>query len=253
MKILHKTENLLTLRLRPVRVWILGGILAAAGFSVIAIFAQVTTFTCTRIEPTNCKLVTSGLLASKPKEFSLNMLQGAKVEESSNDSHGNSTYRVVILTSNGEVPFTSYFDSDHSKKETIVSHITNFISNPKITSLTEKQDDRLWMYLIGGIFVSGGVITLLTRVVTCVFDKTLDILTVKQQGLSGTKFLEHRLSEIKDVIVEEKSTTNHSSNYRVTIVLVSGDRLPLTSYYSSDRTSKQETASCIKSFLNLNK
>ncbi|MEH2397304.1 hypothetical protein [Nostoc sp.] len=252
MKILHKTENLLTLRLRPVRVWILGGLFAAAGFSVVAIFAQLTTFTCTRIEPTNCKLVTSGLLASKPKEFSLNMLQGAKVEESSNDSYGNSTYRVVILTSNGEVPFTSYFNSDDSKKETIVSHITNFISNPKITSLTEKQDDRLWMYLIGGIFVTGGLITLLARVVTCVFDKTLDTLTVKQQGLLGTKFIEHRLSEIEDVLVE-KSTTNHSSNYRITIALVSGDRLPLTSYYSSGRTSKQETASCIKSFLNLNK
>ncbi|WP_298913869.1 hypothetical protein [uncultured Nostoc sp.] len=252
MKILHKTENLLILRLRPVWVWILGGILAASGFSVIAIFAQVTTFTCTRIEPTNCKLVTSGLLASKPKEFSLNMLQGAKVEESSNDSHGSSTYRVIILTSNGKVPFTSYFDSDHSKKEIIVSHITNFVSNPKITSLTEKQDDRLWMYLIGGIVATGGLITLLARVVTCVFDKTLDILTIKQQGLSGTKFIEHRLSEIEDVLVE-KSNTNDSSTYRVTIVLVSGDRLPFTSYYSSDRTSKQEMASCIKSFLNLNK
>lgn len=251
MKILHKTEKLLTLRLRPVWVWILGGMFAACGFSLIAIFAQVTTFTCTRIEPTNCKLVTSGLLASKPKEFSLNMLQGAKVE-GDNRSGRNSTYRVIILTSNGKVPFTSYFDSDHSKKETIVSHITNFVSNPKITSLTEKQDDRLWMYLIGGIFVTGGLIALLASVVTCVFDKTLDILTIKQQGLLGTKFIEHRLSEIEDVLVE-KSNTNDSSSYRVTIVLVSGDRLPLTSYYSSDRTSKQETASCIKSFLNFNK
>jgi hypothetical protein len=63
----------------------------------------------------------------------------------------------------------------------------------------------------------------------------------------GTKVIEHRLDEIKDVLIEEDDGT-----YRVTIVLVGELSLPLTSYYSSGSKSKQETVSCIKSFLTLN-
>ncbi len=192
----------------------------------------------------------SGLLGSKSKEIPLNILQGAKVEEN-NDGDGSNTYRVVILTSSGEVPFTSNSSSGESEKQAIASHIKNFIKNPAIASLTEKQDDRFSMYLFGGIFVTAGLIPLLARVVTCVFDKTLDTLTVKRQGLLGTEFIEHRLSEIKDVRVEE-STNSDGSTSRVNIVLVSGS-LPLTYNYSSGKTREQETASYIRSFLNLDK
>ncbi|MBR8838609.1 MAG: hypothetical protein DSM106950_32570 [Stigonema ocellatum SAG 48.90 = DSM 106950] len=51
---------------------------------------------------------------------------------------------------------------------------------------------------------------------------------------------------------KQLNSGSDGSTYRVTIVLVGGDRLPLTSYYSSGTKSKQETASCIKSFLSLN-
>ena len=147
------------------------------------------------------------------------------------------------------VPFTSNSSSGESEKQAIASHIKNFIRNPAIASLTEKQDDRFSMYLFGGIFVTAGLIPLLARVVTCVFDKTLDTLTVKRQGLLGTEFIEHRLREIKDVLVEE-STDSDGSTYRVTILLVSGS-LPLTYYYSSCKARELETASYIRSFLNL--
>jgi hypothetical protein len=250
MKIVQKTPSLLILRLRPVILWIFGVVFASVGLFLLVTLGKVTTLTCTRTEPTNCQLVASGLLGSQSKQIPLNTLQGAKVEESS-DSDG-STYRVIILTSSADVPFTSYLSSGEGDKQVIASHIEDFVKNPQMTSLKQEQDDRLWIYLIGGSFVIAGSLMLLAPVVTCVFDKTLDILTLTRFGLFGKRVFEHRLHEIKDVLLEESTDSENGSTYRVSIVLMSGDRQPLTSYFTSGRKSQQETASHIKSFLNLN-
>lgn len=249
MKIVQKTPNLLILRLRPLILWIFGIFFASLGLFLLVTLGKVTTLTCTRTEPTNCQLVASGLLGSQSKQIPLNTLQGAKVEETS-DSDG-STYRVIILTSSGNVPFTSYLSS-LKDKQTIASDIEDFVKNPQMTSLKQEQDDRFWIYLIGGTFVIAGSLVLLAPVVTCVFDKTLDTLTLTRLGLLGKRVFEHRLHEIKDVLVEESTDSDSGSTYRVSIVLMSGDRQPLTSYFTSGRKSMQETASHIKSFLNLN-
>lgn len=107
-----------------------------------------------------------------------------------------------------------------------------------------------YMFLFGGAcFTASFIISHLCSAVTsCVFDKTLDTFTISRQGLFGKEVIQGRLSEIEDIQVEE-STDSDGSTYRVSIVLMSGDRLPLTPYYSSDRKNKQETASYIKSFL----
>ena len=91
----------------------------------------------------------------------------------------------------------------------------------------------------------------LPPLVTCVFDKTLDILTITELGFFGKRVFEYRLHEIKDVFVEEY-TNSDGSGYRVSIVLMSGDREPLASYFTPGRKSQEETAWHIKSFLNLN-
>lgn len=90
------------------------------------------------------------------------------------------------------------------------------------------------------------------RVTSCLFDKTRGSFTLKRQGLFGTKVIEHRIREIADVQVEESKYGKGSTSYRVTIVLVSGDRLPITLTYVFDTTLAQETAECIRRFLNLN-
>ncbi len=197
MKIVQETPNLLILRLRPILLWIIAGIFVPVGLFVLTTLGKATTFTCTRTEPTNCQLVASGLLGSQSKQIPLNMLQGAKVEEDNSDD-GN-TYRVIILTSSGDIPFTSYLSYGESDKQAIASHINQFLRDPRQTSLIQKQDDRLLMYLFGGSFVIVGFIMLMAPVVTCVFDKTVDTLTLKRQGLLGTKVIEHRLDKIKYV------------------------------------------------------
>ncbi len=91
------------------------------------------------------------------------------------------------------------------------------------------------------------------QVVTCRFDKTLGSMTLKRQGLLGTKVTEHLIRQILDVRVEESTDSDGDSTYRVSFKLKSGDRLPLTSYYSSGKESKQQTADRIRRFLNLSR
>ncbi|MBA3921574.1 MAG: hypothetical protein H0X31_07685 [Nostocaceae cyanobacterium] len=104
MEIVQENPNLLALRQRPIGFWIMGGIFLAVGVFIPQTFGLVTTFTCNRAKSANCQLVTSRLLGAQSKQIPLNILQGAKVEKD-NDAEGNS-YRVVIFTSNGDVPFT---------------------------------------------------------------------------------------------------------------------------------------------------
>jgi hypothetical protein len=248
MKIVQQTPNQLTLRLRPVLIWVYGSIFVIAGLFLIASSKEVT-FTCKRAKSVqgNCKLLTLDLLDSKVREILLNVLQGTKVEEDEDNS-----YRVVVLISDGEVPFTSYSSSlGKDEKQAIASQINDFIRTPKETTLMVQEDDRRLLYPVGGIcFAVGFVAISMGQLVTCLFDKSLGSFTLKRQGLFGTEVIEHQIREIANVQMEE-FTDSDGSTYRVSIVLTSGNCLPLTSYYSSGRKSKQETTERICTFLNL--
>lgn len=259
MKIVQQTPNQLLLRelqvLSHVFSLIFGVVFTAVGLFFIAL-PNVTTLTCNRTEPTqgSCKLLASGLLASEVREIPISILQGAKVDESR--SSKSTTYGVVLLTITGEVPFTFYSNFDKGKKQAIASRINDFVKIPGETSLAVKQDDRWISYLFGGTFAAIGIFFAFGFVVapvvkTWLFDKTLGSFTLKQQGLFGTKIIEYQIREIADVQVEEWTNSKGTIYYKVSIVLVSGDRLPLTLYSSSGKKSKQKTASCIRKFLNL--
>lgn len=119
--------------------------------------------------------------------------------------------------------------------------------------LTQKQDVQLkTMLFFAGLYLTFGYIGIITPVVTCVFSRFLKTVTLKKQNLFGRKAIEHCLSEIQDIQVEESTTdTDNITCYRVSIVLISGGRLPLTSNYSSGYTSKQQIVSRIRDFLNM--
>ncbi len=127
MKIVQQTSSELTLRLRPVGLWIFGGIFAAAGLAVIVFFGRATALTCKRVEPTqvSCELTESGLPGVQLREISVSGLYGAEVETHTN-SDGN-TYRVVLLTSEGKVPFTVIYSSGSEAKQITASHIATFV------------------------------------------------------------------------------------------------------------------------------
>ena len=76
---------------------------------------------------------------------------------------------------------------------------------------------------------------------TCVVAKTIGTLTLKQQGLLGTKVIEHQIWEIAGIRVEELKYIV-SGTYRIGIVMSAGDCLPITEYYTSGERHHQQTA-----------
>ncbi|MGM3306553.1 hypothetical protein ACSQ6I_11330 [Anabaena sp. WFMT] len=105
----------------------------------------------------------------------------------------------------------------------------------------------------GGISISGVILTLTgvylfieSEIVHIVLDKTHSVFTMKRQKLLGTKVIQHQIREIADVQVEN----DDDGSYRVSIVLVSAKRIPLTPYLPGV-TDNQENADMIRQFLNL--
>ena len=147
-----KPNNLMT-RIVPT---LFCSVFVVAGLAVIIIFEELSTLTCQRVQPTqgSCQFVHSGLLGSDETTIPLNQLQSAKVDVYEN--HKGDTYRVVLLTDGGKVPFTSAWSSGAEEKQKNTDRINGFIGNPEKTSLLVQQDDRWFAYPFGGIFILAG-------------------------------------------------------------------------------------------------
>jgi len=253
MRIVKQTPTQLNLLHCPIWLWLFGLIFAGVGLSVVTGLGKVVTLNCDRIAPTenNCQLKTAGLLGISPQERKLEVLEGAKVERSS--SSDGDTFRVVLVTNQGEVPFTDYYSSGENGKQEIATQVSTFLGNSQASSLTLQQDDRWFMFMVGGIFVVAGlaVAVVVGEIVVCEFNKDSGSLTLKRHSLLGTKVVERHIQEIKDVQIEE-SHSSDGSTYRVSLVFTTGDRLPLTSYYSSGKQAKQAIADHLHKFLQLN-
>jgi hypothetical protein len=252
MKVVKETPIQLNLLHCPIWLWAFGLIFAGVGLSMITSFGKVITLKCDRIAPVQnqCQLKSAGLLGIAPQERKLEALEGAKVERS--HSSDGDTFRVVLVTNQGEVPFTDYYSSGENGKQEIATRISTFLDNSQSSSLTLQQDDRWFMFMFGSLFVVAGlaVSVVMGEIVICEFNKTSGSLILKRHGLFGTKVVERRLREITKVQVEE-SRDSDGSTYRVSLIFSSYDRLPLISYYSSGRKSKQAIADRVCQFLNL--
>ncbi len=133
-----------------------GSVIVVAGLTVIVCFGELATLICQRVEPTqgNCQFMQSGVLASDETTIPLNQLQSAKVDV--HKGRKGTTYRVVLLTNDGYVPFTSSWSPDAEEKQKNADLINAFIGNSGKTSLRVQQDDRLFAYPLGGIFILAG-------------------------------------------------------------------------------------------------
>jgi hypothetical protein len=252
MRIVKETPTQLNLLSLPIWLWLFGLIFAGIGLAVITGFGKVVTLNCDRVAPvqSNCQLKSAGLLGISLQGRKLEALEGAKVERS--DSSDGAAFRVVLVTNQGEVPFTDYYSSGENGKQEIATQISTFLGNSQASSLTLQQDDRWFMLMIGGVFVVVGlaVAVVMGEIVVCEFDRSSGNLTLKRHSVLGTKVIERRIRDIEDVRIEE-SHGSDSSTYRVSLVFTMGDRLPLASYYSSGRQSKQAIADHLCQFLNL--
>jgi hypothetical protein len=87
---------------------------------------------------------------------------------------------------------------------------------------------------------------------TCVLDRERGTVTLKYRSLFRAKTQEYPLTDIASVEIgrSRKDSEGHSS-FRVELALTSGERIPLTPYYSSGWNARHARAERLRAFLGL--
>ncbi len=274
VKILEQLPNKLIIRIRPTFFW--GVALFFAGVGLFLLLSSltltpVTTLTCERSAPLQlsltsiqdaptfprCELAEINWLGREKSKTFISELQGATTETKiRKDKHGItiSTYRVMLQTSGGNVPFTNEYTAyDEQSRQALVFQINAFIQAPMQASLVVQENERLLGYFgfgIAGFFEVVSILVIaVAPVVTCFFDQESDSVTIRRHNWFGAKVFQHSLHEISGAKVE--LSNGGGLTFRVTLTLWSGKTLPLTRFYSSGSEEKQQVAIYIQKFLSL--
>jgi len=252
MKVHYQDDRLL--QLRPRSTWILlaiGIVMVIASPLWVWAMGQATTLSCDRVNgQARCRLSRS-VLGISVTDDPLETLTGAHVGEST-DSDGDTTYRVVLETGGRSVPLTNHTSSGYSRKAATVDDIEKFVSDPSIPSL-EVHDAGTVGLIVCGIFLLIGVGMIVggiqARSTLWTFDRDHDVVVKYRKGLSGAKSWEYRLSDIGEVMVTSSRDSDGGTTYRVELLTVQGQAIPMTSWYSSGYRAKEQTANTIRGFL----
>ncbi len=102
-------------------------------------------------------------------------------------------------------------------------------------------------------FLIGAPMALLSSALTVTADRPSGTLTVRYRSPLRSLVKEYPLTEIASVEVDSsRSSSNGSSTtYRLTLVLTSGNRVPLRSYYSSGYREKERKARQLREYMGL--
>jgi len=257
VKIIQHTPTRLTLREYPLELWLNGGMLVFLSLVLILFSAEVTTFTCQRLGPTQgqCELATASLLNPARRVIELHELHGARLE--SPGPHGSG--QVVLLTTGGDVPLTRYQGLSGSKSQA-VDQINAFVSDPTAPALTVREDGWRLAFVIGLSaigFVAALVILVKARIATCTFDKALGKVTLRRRGLLGAQVRAFALRDIVDVQVEKHPLMSAGTRakprwvYRINLIIGPDEHVPLVPYRSSGSKAKRQSVACICAFLDL--
>jgi hypothetical protein len=253
MKIVEYTSTKLTICAnRPARHWIVGITFMLVGLTAIAAPEQVTTFTCDRQSPNqgSCELVHSSLLWSDAMTIPLENLQEAKIQV--NESQTNDSSRIVLVTTQAEIPLMTDSSANLQEQEIRVNTVNNFIRDSSQKHLKIEEDNRLFAYIFGGLFLFAGVVGsgVITKEFTCHFDKTVGSLMLIKKGILWTRRVKKPMSDIIGLRVDSVKQ-QEKKNYRVSLVLMSGKRIGLTSGKESNRTEIKTLINCLTTFLDV--
>lgn len=205
-------------------VWSL--VFVGVGSTLLWITGQVQ-FNCERLEPqqVSCKLQKRNWFAYPLRSESIAQLQGARVHET--DSDDGSTYKVILQTTQGEIPFTNYGSSGYTEKAEIADRINRFIQDQSQTQLSlsaANWPERVGLGLGGVILVLSGL-TLYGMVLgsghpavgsghpdtinTLTFDKLQGRLIVDTGSLLRPQRVDYSLVEIQAIslAISERLTT----------------------------------------------
>lgn len=253
MKIIEYTSTKLTIcASRPVKHWIIGMTFTIVGLMAIVGPEQVTTLTCDRVSQNqgSCELVHSSLLFSDDLTIPLENVQEAKIQV--NQSAANESSRIVLVTTNAQIPLMTDYSSDLEQQKMRVNTVNNFLQNRTQQNMILTEDSRLFSYIFGGAFLLAGLVGsgVVTQEFTCNFDKSVGCLTLIKKGLLWTRRVKKPISDIIGLQVD-KVKKQQKKNYRISLVLMSGKRIGLTSGNEPNQGETKTLINCLTTFLNI--
>ena len=105
----------------------------------------------------------------------------------------------------------------------------------------------LWFALIPmGLSVIGG---LFLSTLTITADRNTRLLTLDYRSVLRPKTIDIPLTQIESITVQRSRSSEGSDTYRVAVVQTDGEVIPLRSYYSSGRKSKERVAEQLRQFI----
>ncbi len=231
---------------------IMGFILVMASLLITYLFARSAAVTCERAagNTITCTVQEKVLGILDAGTRTISNIQSADLQQK-RDKDGDRTYRIVFVTTEGATPLTNMYSSEYSNKHDLVESFNRFAQNTGDPSFEERLPVEWVLLLILGIFVAGGLGTIIfSQFVTVTLDKATGQALVEKDGLFGVRSEEYLLREIEEVEVQESRRRKGGATYRVALRLQSGQVIPLSWAYTSGRNGKEETAKQIRNFLN---
>jgi len=247
LKIIESTPTTLALRRLPILMWLicLGTLLL--GMVLTLVLGKLHVLECQRLgSGGTCQLTARNLFGSGQMQiFPLSDLQGAAVEISE-DSEGDTTYRVSLRIHGQNQPLSPVYSSGFSKKDALAQKINGFVTDSRQPSLSVRQDERFLGMLVGGIcaLTALALAAFLGQVVTLRLDRSTGTVTLRRMGLLGVREGEYLLSDFSDAVLEHGENTS-----RIALVTRDGGHLPLTTEFTSGSRSKEAIAAKIREFL----
>jgi hypothetical protein len=253
MEILYHTDEVLEMRPRPWRLFVLMGILfTLVGIVVYFFLGQKIILACTRetTSQPSCMLSRT-FLGYTISEKSLNGLVGARLIESEDDD-GDLIYKIILDTEQQQIPVTTYFSSGYQAKLQFVGEVNAFFNYTDKQTVTVETGggNALIMPIVCActglleLFVGLRVRNNIWRI-----DKVEHMLTRKRKNLLGSKVTEYALDQITGAMVASSRDSEGDTTYRINFTTSSGEDIPMTSLYTSGFRKKQETVTLINEFL----
>ena len=152
---------------------LLFGIILILFGSSLFLTATKTTLFCLRINSSvECSITKFGLTGSNT--VSIEELKGARIKtiettKTRKNDRGEkiyettTTYKVILITDEREIPFTDDSDSFYFSKHKLVDNITYFLENQEEQKLQVEQDNRWSWYLGGTIFTLAGTLVIFSN------------------------------------------------------------------------------------------
>ncbi|MCT7978798.1 hypothetical protein [Laspinema olomoucense] len=253
MQIIQRTSTQLKLKILPLLIWMIGGIIMSIGVRQSQQIGRYRVI-CDRLPDSgHCEISQSSFWQTYRQTFPLKDLQGAEVVLH-NSRNPNTAYKVVLLLPGKLIPLHDFLSSDRPAHQKQADLINQFVQDSTQSKLAISRN-MLGLMITPFLLVCGtGLLTIACfgQIIILKLDKPSNQFILTWRGILGTKRIEHPLRNIARSYVEPSiSRRIGRQTYVIKVMLTSGETFAVTPYKSSGYEEKLRTTQEIHSFLGI--